>query len=484
MIIERGIINTHVTRLTPSELGWLQELLTFTQGSGMRATKVCFLKRSKRGLFFGSGFVRSVLSAAKRDQIAVNVEDKRQAPGPVAIRRAPLFTKTPHYYQFEGAEAALKAQTGVIELPTGSGKTLVVAVLAANTVGLRMLYAVSDAVLAAKTRSTIEEETGIAVSNDVSRGDVVCTTLQKLYALLKKDRRRALKLLSRFEILVVDEGHQVPAATFASVCHAVPAFYRIALSATPFSRSDKKSAPLLALFGGLIYRKTEGELEKQGFLPRGIFRMVRFEQPPVFLGKWPEAYVAEVVRSDARNNLIANMAAAAAKPCLVLYQALDHGGPLARKISALGYRVEKIDSRAPESVRTDLLNRLNRGEVDVVVASKIFNVGVDVPELGSVVIAAGYAAVTQTVQRTGRGSRKTATKKTYEVWDVLDWSPSYSKARGAWVARHAHERLRTYRKRGHDVLIGESLSGPWQVAKGVEPPQKTAGKAQGLAAAS
>jgi superfamily II DNA or RNA helicase len=254
--------------------------------------------------------------------------------------------------------------------------------------GIRVLYAVGYAVLAAKTAQTIAEETGIRVSKDYRSGDVVSTTLQKIYVGLSKDRTATIAALRRFDMLIVDEGHQVPAATFARVCGACPAFYRFALSATPFKRSDNKSAPLLSLFGGLVYKKTEGELAKEGYLPVAVIKMVRFEQAHIFLGRWPAAYEMQVVKHPDRNDLIAEMVGRAKKPCLVLFSAIQHGGVLKSRLDSAGYRCERVDARATTDRRLDVIRRLNRGDIDVVVASRVFNVGIDVPELRSVIIAA------------------------------------------------------------------------------------------------
>jgi superfamily II DNA or RNA helicase len=314
-------------------------------------------------------------------------------------------------------------------------------------------------------------------------------TFQKLHLMLKKDPIGTRRMLARFDALIVDETHSVSAATFFAVCEACPAYYRFGLSATPFERSDNKSAPLLSMFGGLVYRKTEGELSKEinpvtgyPYLPVAVIKMVRFEQAPVFLGKWDLAYKMQVVRNPARNDLVAAMAASAKKPCLVLFSALDHGNLLKNRLDDMGFRVEKVDAKASTSQRLDVIKRLNSGDIDIVVASRVFNVGVDVPELRSVVIAAAMQSAVQTIQRVGRGMRLTKTKRSFEVWDVLDWGENFTKARGAWVAKHAHQRLKTYRKRGHDVFTGDTTRGPWAKLPGaVSKPRVVKGKAQAQA---
>lgn len=465
MKVEQGSLKCLVHVASHTERAWLEGVLSYRQG-GRYGGKVCYLKTSKlagAGVYFGSGLLRTVLREARKSGVPVEVDDTRTGRvEPRAIGDCVLLKKTPHYYQTEAAAMGLQMVNGVIELPTGSGKTLVTALLVEAFRGARVLFMVSDAVLSAKTAETIFEETGIAVTKDL-RGQVVSTTLQTVYAAMKKNARAVKALLKKFDVLIVDEAHQVPAATFHKVCSACPAYWRIALSATPFSRSDKKSAPLLSLFGGLIYRKTEGELAREGYLPKTIIRMITHEQDEFFLGKYPAAYTAQVVQNNSRNDLIARAVSLALKPCLVLFADIKHGhGPALRlRILSEGLRCELVDARAPVSRRQKMIADLNARRLDVVVASKVFNVGVDVPELRSVVIAGGGQAVIQTVQRLGRGMRLTKGKTFFQLWDVLDWSNGFRKGRGTWIAKHAHIRMRTYRKRGHAVFTSNDVTGPW-----------------------
>ena len=507
MIIKRGTTSCIVRSATPAETAWLADQLTYTQGRGMGAEKVCHLRQipGKSASYFGAGFIRFVQRAAKLARIAVTIEDARVRPMPVPPLKVDASTvqllkrKHPWYFQWEGASALVRAEHGVVELPTGSGKTVVATILAAVFAGRRVLYAVGDAVLAESTAAAFEEDLGVKVGRDVLGTELVtCTTLQKLHSQLKTPKMRATTLaaLKKVQVFIVDEAHGVPALTFTKVCAACPAYYRFAMSATAFDRSDKKSAPLLSLFGGLVYRKTEGELADlarvhpddkpflppgAAYLPKAEIRMVRFQQAAIFLGKYPEAYEAMVLKNAARHDLIADMAQLAKKPCLVLVADVKnkHGESLRRRLDMMGFTVETVDGQKTDKKRRlDVIERLNAGTLDIVVATGVFNVGINVPNLRSVVMARGMQSAVMTVQGLGRGMRLTWLKRTFEVWDALDISVNFQKAKGAWIARHAHERLKTYRSRGWDVLVGDSPHGPWDKLPGVLPPLKKAGKAQ------
>lgn len=476
MLLKRKNINVIVEQANAREMAWLRAKLTFSQqvAPGAKTGSVCMVRSAGAKTYFGGGFVRLILRAAEADGVVVHIEDIRRQPAPPRPVPTAMVQARPRYYQIEAAQTAIAATHGVIELPTGSGKTLTACMIAEALADMPVLYAVGDAVLADSMRTTYARETGREVSREPGKGRFVVMTLQALYAALRKDQQGVLKQLARFRALIVDEAHGVPAATFYKVCAAVPAFYRIAMSATPFDRSDNRTAQIFALFGGLVYRKTEGELAAEGFLPRADIRMVRHLQPPFFLGRWSEAYDLQVVRDDRRNELLADIVARAAKPCLVLYSSIAHGPAILKALGRDAGSATIVDGKASVETRKSVIRRLNDGTLEVVLASRVFSVGVDVPELRSVVIAGAGKSVIQSVQRIGRGMRMTATKRSFEVWDVLDWATTYhltlkkdkKPPRGLWVVKHAHARMRTYRKRGHDVQILETVDGPGAVFKG------------------
>jgi superfamily II DNA or RNA helicase len=92
------------------------------------------------------------------------------------------------------------------------------------------------------------------------------------------------------------------------------------------------------------------------------------------------------------------------------------------------------------------MRRLNNGDDDLLVATNIFNEGVDIPELKSVVIAAGGSSSIQALQRIGRGMRRTDSKSRFYVYDLLDSGQR-------WMERHAKARQRAYRSEGHTVNV-------------------------------
>ena len=81
----------------------------------------------------------------------------------------------------------------------------------------------------------------------------------------------------------------------------------------------------------------------------------------------------------------------------------------------------------------------------MLICSKIFQEGTDIPELRSVVIASGGKSVIEAVQKIGRGMRMSKGKgDSFEVWDIWDTGRKM-------LAKHAKSRRKAYTDEGYEV---------------------------------
>jgi superfamily II DNA or RNA helicase len=79
------------------------------------------------------------------------------------------------------------------------------------------------------------------------------------------------------------------------------------------------------------------------------------------------------------------------------------------------------------------------------VASDVFNEGVDIPALRTVVLAAGGKSTVKVLQQIGRALRKSDGKTVASIIDIDD--------RGnKWLRQHSLERVRVMRREGYDVV--------------------------------
>lgn len=269
-------------------------------------------------------------------------------------------------------------------------------------------------------------------------------TLQSVHSGLRKGDPEVAGLLGRARGLVVDEVHVLPADTYFAVAMACEnAYLRAGTTATAGMRGDERDYMAVGATGPIIHNVLPGPLIERGILARP--KIVFVENPcPKVTGSYDEVYEALVMLSDERNELVVEMALAAPRPTLVFVRREKHGHELARRLQAAGLRAEFVWGASSTAARAAAAERLQRGNIDALVTSKIFNKGVDLPLIGGGVNAAGGASGIDALQRLGRFMRATKGKKGFVYYDVLDRNDR-------WLRRHASARMDAYREDGYEV---------------------------------
>ncbi len=445
MKLRQTNIWTEVTEGTDAERRWLDSFLTYESwGHGGVMRTYHLMDRFRRK--FPSGLVARVVKRAAKDGQEVTVEDAREATCEPDDGADLAWLRD---YQREAVEALVGRTRGLLWCPTGSGKTEI-AIGITQRLPCRWLFLAHRGNLIEDAAARYNLRTGATAG--VIRGDrwewgdggLVCATFQTIYSGLKAKDDRVLALVAGAQGLLVDEAHTVPAASFSAVVRACSgAYWRVGLSGTPLARNDARSVLAVANLGGVIYRIETERLINEGRLSRPEI-VIRTCAQTSAKKTYASVYRDLVVRSKARNELLADMVCEAPKPSMVFVTQVAHGRHLQEVLRAQGMSAEYVDGKASIEHRRQAVKRLERGDNDVLICTTIFNEGVDIPTLSSVVLAAGGSSAIQTLQRIGRGMRVAQGKDTFRVYDVRDTGQR-------WLERHTRARIRAYRSEGHEV---------------------------------
>jgi superfamily II DNA or RNA helicase len=406
---------------------------------------------------FPAGFLKLVRDRAAAAGVRLEMIDNRS---PRALPQ-PADLGWLRDYQVAAVEAALTATRGIIKASTGAGKTEMAVGLVKRVPDAKWLFLVHRKTLMEQAAQRYElrspgERAGRMGDGvfDASQRFTVAT-FQTLASLVKTRPEDAKALLAQFDGLIVDEAHVLPAESFWRITMSLPnAYYRVGISGTPLDREDQRSVFAVAALGPVVFEIGAQQLIAEGRLARPLIRMVTVEQEFSELDArglfqrwdWQKVYEEGVVRSKLRNRALLGAVAAAEKPCLVFVKDLAHGEAFTNALCKRGTRVEFIWGAASLAKRQAAVRRLERGDLDCVVCSVIFQEGVDIPELRSVVIASGGKSVIAALQRIGRGMRTAEGKDTFEVWDVNDTG-------NAWLTRHSRARRNAYLREGYQVSV-------------------------------
>lgn len=366
-------------------------------------------------------------------------------------------------YQEEAVAVALKEKRGIFQMATGSGKTEVMIAITA-ALGLNTLVLVTNRDLALQTAKRFSDrltgaEVGVFGAGRHTLADVTIATFQALRSFMRADLPAARAALAAYDVVHSDECHQLPTSTYLPLVLSIPAQYRFGWSATPFKKDDR--AGELQLIGAtgkvIIHLSPEDAVQAGTSVPTSVTMLQwasgepmaswpahRFDVDDSCFGSYAELYRKAVVENAPRNAAVIGAAQAlaqAGRPTLVLVTSIEHGAALSRELS-----VPFAHGSSDMATRKNALQALRDGSEHIIIASTIFDQGIDVPELSGLVIAGGGKAHHVVVQRVGRGSRTSEGKERLEVIDLFD-----THSRILW--RHAKARRKAYKDVGADVEV-------------------------------
>lgn len=345
-------------------------------------------------------------------------------PPPKPIKFAHILKHEPRYYQLEAVDKLIAAQHGAVELPTGSGKSLCIALLL-QRIGL-------PATIVAPTLSIAEQLYLDLVElfttkmvgrfyggkKEPDRQFVVAVT--NSIALVDEGSPLYSKFAAR-PVLIVDESHLAPVQMLESICMRLTgaAPYRFFLSGTQL-RQDGLDLVLRGVIGDILVTKTVRELVDQEFLARPNFYQIEttadttkgLPGDPIKLNRLCLQKNPTVYRQAGK---VINRALDSRERVLVLidqveqferlYKYLPRG---AVRFAHGGVNAGNKDSVPPEfhkSKPNNLVKAFDAGEFPVLVGTSCIGMGTDTRSPTTILDIVGGKSETRIRQGVGRGLR-------------------------------------------------------------------------------
>ena len=225
-----------------------------------------------------------------------------------------------------------------------------------------------------------------------------------------------------FDYIVVDEFHLAAAATYRRLlAHFRPKFL-LGLTATP-ERTD--GADLLDLCdGNLVYRCDLVDGIRADLLCPfhyyGVPDEVDYQNIPWRSHRFDEEALTTAVATTARaQNALEQLETRGGTRTLAFCVSQRHADFMANFFAKNGKRAVAVHSGAGSAPRAESLERLQDGDLDIVCAVDMFNEGVDLPELDTVMMLRPTESRILWLQQFGRGLRKASPDKTLKVIDYI-----------------------------------------------------------------
>lgn len=313
----------------------------------------------------------------------------------------------PYPDQIDAALAVLKHHRGIISMPTGSGKSLVIALIVEH-LKLKTLIVVPSLQIKEQLTKSLSE-----IFDDMSN-----ITIENIDS-------KALKTATDYDLLIIDESHHVAAKTYQKLNRTAwkGIYYRVFLTATPFRNQTEETMLFEGIAGEVIFKLSYKDAVKRGYV-------VPLEAYYIEMGKieteaytWAQVYSELVVNDKYRNEKIAQLLqslALAKISTLCLVKEIKHGENI-QKAS-----LEEPFANGQDETTRQYIDMFNNKKINVLIGTTgILGEGVDTKPCEYVIIAGLGKAKSAFMQQVGRAIRTYPGKESGKVILILDRSHKF-----------------------------------------------------------
>ena len=349
--------------------------------------------------------VHDLVGYDKGDDLDITLRDK--------LISGHAFTLRP--YQVEASDnywagGSPQGGQGIVVLPCGAGKTIVgmgvMAKIKTHTLILcTNVSAVHQWINELQDKTTLtREDIGEYTGGKKEIKPVTVTTYQMLTYRKTKDGPFAhmnLMMVRNWGLIIYDEVHVVPAPVFRATTE-LQAKRRLGLTAT-LIREDGLESDTFSLVGPKCYDVPWKELEQKGFIAEAVCCEVRVPLPAEKASEYVHASDKVQFRIASENTFKEHVVKDIIKmhpdePVLIIGQYISQ---LKRLSAAL--KSPMITGATPNARRDVLYDSFRKGEIPVLVVSKVANFAIDLPDASVAIQVSGtFGSRQEEAQRLGR----------------------------------------------------------------------------------
>jgi superfamily II DNA or RNA helicase len=364
----------------------------------------------------------------------------------------------PRDYQKEAVMAIVKERGGICKLPVGTGKSLIMALILNTYYKANILILLNTLDLIEQTYRKLIEYGFDEKDIGVIQGATVVDT-KRITILSAQSYEKAFGVFPRVHVIICDEVHETGRTdTAEKVMYACQnCSIKIGLSATPFTDNDFQTMRLYGNIGPIQYNKEITEQIEKGYLSPTEVEIYSYDCNSVGIkGYWSDKYERIRIKGDEKEWIRNGYEIEIVKDKKFAKRFLDYGDEYhhfvnnevrnkkivdiikayvaeGRRILVLFNRIEHgeiLQKLYPEAILIHGQHNINERRAaelqlvekpgTVVLVSKIWSQGKDIPLADCLINAAGQRATSRTIQKLGRVVRKAKGKDVAIVVDFDD----------------------------------------------------------------
>ena len=355
-------------------------------------------------------------------------------------------------YQVDLVNQAIKYKRGIIQAPTGSGKTnIIICLMHLLPPKTPILFLANRKLLVKQTYDDLIQwgvpNVGRLNSDYHDPNLITCVNVQSIHHIQK--------LLPKFKAVIADEIHMLSNKSGISVFKKLTgATVRIAVSATPF-KSDKVQKYTVKGYFGPVFKTSVVEggvltvnyLQGEGNLSKSVCTFYPIIEPQLPYEIWQDAVDLGLARNVFLHNIVNRLTKKLKGRTLILVERIVHGDMLNSLISNSLW----VRGKDNEESRQYVIDKLKYSKEDVVAIAtrQIFDTGVNL-FVHNVINNTDVSAEHIIKQLTGRGLRPADDKEILQYFDFVYKINPY-------LEDHSNERIKVLKKEKHKVIVKDSI---------------------------
>lgn len=421
-----------ITGAPPDFCRALFEILTFLNPAYEEARKrgrwagnipktLCFAAIDGSALIIPRGLIKQLERLGVKHSLKIEIDDKRRTLPEVPYS----FRGTLRDYQHAAVHGVLSQESGILNAPTGSGKTtMALAIVAARRQPALVVVHAKELLQqwidrACQFLGMKAEEIGIIGGGKKKIGDrLTVGIVNSIYPI-------ASEIREHFGQIIIDECHHCPSRTFSEAVSAFDCRFMLGLSATPYRR-DGLSRLINWYLGDPVHSIDKARLVQEGSIlkPEIVTRRTGFISGYDLTEDYSKG-ISELTLDGKRNRQIAADVVEYLRkdsgPVLILSDRTSHVETLAGMITDRGFKTAILTGTLAAWRRKETVAKIRAGEVQAICATgSLVGEGFDLPDLTALYLATPIKYAGRITQYAGRILRPAPGKDRAVIFDYFD----------------------------------------------------------------
>ena len=336
-------------------------------------------------------------------------------------------------YQYLALQKLGQHSEGVLVAPAGSGKTIMGLSITIMS-GQKLLWITHTKVLAQQfidrahqfITNLEEDDVGYIGAGDWKIGNKITVGLVQT---LVRSPEKLREISDDFGIVVVDETHHCPSATFTKVVNNLNPYYMYGLTATP-NRRDGLESILFQNVGPIRHIVPRKEVAKGNKIITPVVKAIKLQTPLSGSEDYQEL-LKTLVENDERNNIIVSDIVYESNQknvCIVVTDRKIHAEILLEKLQEKDIKVGIATGSYNDKFRKTTLSDLEKGVINTLVCTThLMGEGFDHAPLNRLFLCLPFRDENKCEQVIGRVQRSCIDKTDAIVYDYVDQTHGLTK---------------------------------------------------------